>query len=352
MSENIAIICDYKLNPNRIGGMDRFFVAFDDKLKSENYEVKWFFLEVIYFNFYKNLNIFSANNQNVGSFFLEYLQSNNQDIVITHFLPICDSFSKKVKQFGVKKLIAVDHNPRPFEGFAISKIIKNKLKGVLYSQYTDCFIGVADYTKKHILKDFGKFLKKKTTVVYNGIDCEIYKIRTEDNLGKFIVTSHLRPSKGIQDLIIAVSMLPFVIKEKLSIDIFGEGPMEQELKQMVIKNDVQNIFSFKGSSAELNNIFCNYSYMIQPTYMECFSLSILESLASNVPVITTTVGGNLEVVTDKLNGFIFEPSDINKLSEIIEKIINDKIRIETKTNILIEQEFELKTMVENHFKLI
>ena len=32
--------------------------------------------------------------------------------------------------------------------------------------------------------------------------------------------------------------------------------------------------------------------------MECFSLSILESLAANIPVITTPVGGNLEVVTN------------------------------------------------------
>ena len=45
--------------------------------------------------------------------------------------------------------------------------------------------------------------------------------------------------------------------------------------------------------------------------MECFSLSILESLSANIPVITTTVGGNLEVVTHEENGFIYEyPLDL------------------------------------------
>ena len=159
MNKKIAIICNYKLNPNRIGGMDRFFVAFDQKLKAENFEVQWYFSDVIFYDFYQNLSIQSANNTDVGHFFLKQLILEKHEIVITHFLPLCDIFSKKVKAISVKKLIAVDHNPRPFEGFPLSKIIKNKIKGLLYSQYTDQFIAVSEYTKKHILKDFGTFLK-------------------------------------------------------------------------------------------------------------------------------------------------------------------------------------------------
>ena len=46
--------------------------------------------------------------------------------------------------------------------------------------------------------------------------------------------------------------------------------------------------------------------MLQPTHMECFSLSILESFAANVPVITTNVGGNKEVIDEGENGYIFK----------------------------------------------
>ena len=92
--------------------------------------------------------------------------------------------------------------------------------------------------------------------------------------------------------------------------------------------------------------------MIQPTYMECFSLSILESLASNVPVITTTVGGNLEVVTHGINGFIFEPSDINALTELLKNILLGKLAITTETNSIIEHHFNLEQMVTNHINLV
>jgi len=60
---------------------------------------------------------------------------------------------------------------------------------------------------------------------------------------------------------------------------------------------------FFGSSPKLNQIYSKYDYMIQPTYMECFSLSILESLSANVPVITTTVGGNEKVIVEDVNRF-------------------------------------------------
>ena len=349
MHKKVAIVCNYKLNPNRIGGMDRFFVAFDKKLKSENYSVDWFFSDVIDFEFYQNLSVFSARNLDVGLFFLSKLPSDSYDIVITHFLPLCDSFSKKVKQQGVKKLIAVDHNPRPFEGFALSKIIKNKIKGLLYSRYTDQFIGVSDYTKKHILKDFGSFLNHKTAVVYNGIDCAIYKKRTETNFGKFIVTSHLRPSKGIQDLLKALSILPENILALMQVDIYGEGPMQEELMQITKDLQLQKCITFKGSSANLHNLFCDYSYMIQPTYMECFSLSILESLASDVPVITTSVGGNLEVITDGENGFVFAAGDIKNLAIILENIFSKMMYIKNDVSTKIKDHFNLHQMVENHF---
>jgi glycosyltransferase involved in cell wall biosynthesis len=50
-----------------------------------------------------------------------------------------------------------------------------------------------------------------------------------------------------------------------------------------------------GSTANLSELYCRYDYMF-PSHMECFSLSILESLSANVPVITTNVGGNEEVI--------------------------------------------------------
>jgi glycosyltransferase involved in cell wall biosynthesis len=373
LNKKIAVVCNYALNPNRIGGMDRFYVAYDKKAKALGYEIDWYFLNYQPFDFYSELTIFSANNTNMESFFLEKVHKGNlrYDILVTHFLALCTSFFKMAKAAGIQQTIVVDHNPRPLEGFPLSKIIKNKIKGILYSQYIDQFIGVSEYTRKHILKDFGFFLDKKASVIYNGIDTSVFVKRT-NNLGqnqpsssgslsfgegwgeenKFVVCSHLRQSKGIQDLITAVAVLDEGIKNEIQIDVYGEGPYEAELLELTKANNLQGIIHFKGGSSQLNELLSNYSYLLQPTYMECFSLSILESLAANVPVITTTVGGNLEIIENNTNGFIFKPKDYLALAGILKNIVLGNLKIDKDVSERIEKDFNLEKMVNEHIQLL
>jgi glycosyltransferase involved in cell wall biosynthesis len=240
-SKKIAVVCNYALNPNRIGGMDRFYVAYDQKAKALGYEIDWYFLNYEPFDFFSGLTIFSANHQNVEAYFLEKVNQKHlkYDILVTHFLALCTSFFKKAKGSGIQKIISVDHNPRPLEGFPLSKILKNKMKGILYSGYIDQFIGVSEYTRKHILKDYGFFLAQKSSVIYNGIDTPVFLKRLNENKNKFVVSSHLRYSKGIQDLIKAVAVLEDKIKDQIQIDIYGEGPYETELLEMTKANTLE-----------------------------------------------------------------------------------------------------------------
>ena len=353
-NKKIAIVCNYGLNPNRIGGMDRFYVEYDKKAKGLGFEIDWYFLNYEPFDFYSGLTIFSTNNQNVEAFFLKKVNQERlqYDILVTHFLALCTSFFKKAKGLGIQQIIAVDHNPRPLEGFSLSKIVKNKIKGILYSTCIDQFVGVSEYTRKHILKDYGFFLTNKTSVIYNGIDTSVFAKRTLDNKNKFIVSSHLRHSKGLQDLIQAVSLLEQPIQNQIQIDVYGEGPYEADLLAMTKANHLEQIIHFKGGSSKLNELLSNYSYLLQPTYMECFSLSILESLAANVPVITTTVGGNLEIIENNQNGFIFDPKDYFALSEILKNIVLGNLKIDKDVSLQIENDFNLDKMVNEHIQLL
>ncbi len=352
--KKIAVVCNYALNPNRIGGMDRFWVGYDTKAKSLGYEIDWYFSDYQSFEFFSGLTICSANNQNVERFFLEKVTQEQlkYDILITHFVALCTSFFKNAKRTGIKNIIAVDHNPRPLNGFSFSKIIKNKIKGILYSNYINQFVGVSKYTRKHILIDYGFFLKSKTIVIYNGIDTSVFVKRTAENKNRFVVCSHLRESKGIQDLLKAVSILDSEIKNQIYIDIYGEGPYEKYLIAMSTNLNLNQIVFFKGSSSDLHQLIANYSYLLQPTYMECFSLSVLESLAANVPVITTTVGGNLEIIEHKKNGFIFEPKDFQTLATILNSVVSGNLKIQDDVSLQIQNDFNLEKMVNQHIQLL
>ncbi len=354
--QKIAVLCNYELLPERVGGMDTFFWAFDQKCKESNIEVDWYFPNTATHGAYKTLTIKYSSSKSIEDFFLENLSKTESQYthIITHFLELCTPFFYNVKQLSKAKIIGVDHNPRPLEGYPVVKRIKKRMKGLLYSRSIDLFIGVSEYTVKELLKDFGKHIKPKTKVIYNGINTAEIKTRSIRSFEKptFLVASHLRQSKGIQDLIQAVALLPEPNKKELKIDIYGDGPYRTHLETLVQELKLNNCFNFKGSSAQLKSLYGLYDYMLQPTHMECFSLSILESLAANVPVITTNVGGNEEAITHNENGYIFEAGNIQQLANLLQEVYLENKKITANTRNLIEERFTIDKMVDNYLKLL
>lgn len=354
--KHIAIICNYELLEDRVGGMDYFFWAFNEKCLERNVEVDWFFPNIAKHGEYHSFKIIPSGNVSLEYSFMDYIKTKNIQYshIITHFIELCTSFFSDIKKYQNAKVFAVDHNPRPLKGYPLKKRVKKRLKGWLFSKHIDLFIGVSDYTSEAVLNDFGKFLKPKVKTIYNGVLIDNIIPKTIDRTlvnPKFLVVSHLRESKGIQDLIKTVNLLSEDLQTDLKIDIYGDGPYKKELLDLVSKYGLESVFDFKGSQSNLNELYQYYDYLIQPTYMECFSLSILESLAANIPVITTPVGGNTEVITHNENGYIFETKQINELSELLSSIIRGKTYIEGNTRELIENKFSINRMVENHLKL-
>jgi glycosyltransferase involved in cell wall biosynthesis len=351
----IALLCNYELLPERIGGMDYFFWSFDQRCKENGIQVDWFFPNKSGHEQYIDLAIYDCN-YNVENYFFDFCKSNKKDYshIMTHFVELCTPFFYKIKQLVHAKIIAVDHNPRPLNGYSLKKKVEKRIKGILFARNIDLFVGVSNYTVSEIIDDFGFQLKSKTKTIYNGVILEDIQVRDDRNIIKpvFLVVSHLRESKGIQDLIAAVSLLPDEIKKEIKIDLYGDGPYKSILAEKIKHYDVVHCFTFMGSSPNLKELFANYDYMLQPTHMECFSLSILESLAANVPVITTNVGGNEEVIVDGENGYIFKAKDVVALKEILEAVYLGHKRIETNTRTLVEDCFSLTKMVEHHFSLV
>jgi glycosyltransferase involved in cell wall biosynthesis len=354
--KKIAVLCNYELLPERVGGMDYFFWQFDRKCAANDIKVHWFFPNQSDHGEYAALTIFASGYQSVENYFLNFCktQKNEYTHIITHFIELCTPFFYKIKQFSEAKIIAIDHNPRPIYGYLLKKRIEKRIKGILFSRYISVFVGVSDYTVEEIISDFGSHLKKKTLTIYNGVVLEDILERTNRSMihPSFLTASHLRESKGIQDLIAAVALLPSEIKKAIKIDLYGDGPYKSVLVAKMKQHDVVSCFTFMGSSPNLKALFLNYDYMLQPTHMECFSLSILESLAANVPVITTNVGGNEEVIVSGENGYIYKAKDVLALKDILEDVYLGHKKIEANTRTLIEECFSMTKMVDHHLALV
>lgn len=350
--KQIALLCAYRLLPDRIGGMDYFFWQFDEACRNMGVEPVWFFPNKESHGNYKQMQIVAEDGKSVEQSFLDYNQP--FDILFTHFVELCTPFFKKARPLVSQKIIAVDHNPRPFLGYPLKKKLEKELKGFLYGKYIDTFIGVSEYTVNELINDFGSRISKRTMCIYNGILTQEIRVRMERNLVKpsFVVVSHLRESKGIQDLIEAVSLLDETIKQELRITVFGSGPYESELLDLRERLNVTTNFDFRGNSASIKNQLADYDYLLQPTHMECFSLSILESLAANVPVITTPVGGNEEAVQNQINGFILPVANPIIWANKLTLLWKGELTIVGDISKPIRQKYDVERMVNNYKNLL
>jgi len=356
VNQKIAVLCNYQLLSERVGGMDYFFWLFDKRCKENNIQVDWFFPNTSAHEGYKNLTITSCNYENIEHFFTNKVvnSESNYSHVITHFIEVCSPIFKKMKHITNAQIIVVDHNPRPITGFKLLKKIEKRTKGILYLKYIDLLISVSNYSKNQLVKEFGARVNQKNKIIYNGLEISKFIKKTDFTFkGKFIVTSHLRKDKGIQDLILAVSNLRKEMLIDFTVDIYGNGYYEDTLKELVKQLSLENVFIFKGNSTNLHEIYCNYDYLIHPSHGETFCYSVVESLLCNLPVITNNHGNVLGLITENSNGFLYEEGRIDQLETIIKKVINKEIAIE---NGLVKEpkvnELSLENMVSNYLNLL
>ncbi len=122
---------------------------------------------------------------------------------------------------------------------------------------------------------------------------------------------------------------------------------------MVQHLSLQDFFNFKGSIFNLHEMYCNYDYLIHPSHGETFCYSVVESLMSNLPVITTLNQGNvLGLVLENENGFLFEEANILELKEILQNILTHKLKIDTCPSNDTLDNLSLTKMVANYFALL
>lgn len=356
--QKIAVICNYELLPERVGGMDYFYWLFNSECKKNNIEITWFFPNKSNHGRYDELEIKTPNEkESLEDYFLNYCVSEKAsfDIVYVHFLELCTSFFKQIKAKKITtNLIVVDHNPRPINGYSLKRRIEKVIKGFLFAKYINWFVSVSNESVKDLKKDFVFIKDKSCKVIFNGLNFDKYKIKESlISNQKFIVTSHLRKEKGIQDLVEVVNEIHKNHTFNFTIDVYGNGNYESEIKKRIANYKIEHYFNFKGSVNNLNELYKNYDYLIHPSHAETFCYSVIESLICNVPVITTIGAGNiLKQVEENKTGHLFNPKDKNQLYSILTAVLNTKKTYNFSDFNKNATTFDIQNMVNHYMKLL
>ena len=193
--------------------------------------------------------------------------------------------------------------------------------------YVDKFICPSEFYMNKFI-EFG-IPKEKVVHIPNFVDVSKFNPNYEHE-DYFVYFGRLSEEKGINTLI---KSMKYVNKSKLI--IVGTGPIEKELKEFVVKENIKNVefVGFKTGN-ELENIIKKSRFIVIPSeWYENAPMSIIEAMAYGKAVLGSNIGGIPEFIEDNHTGMIFNTKD--------------EIDLASKINYLIDQEKQTIEMGKN-----
>lgn len=173
-------------------------------------------------------------------------------------------------------------------------------------------------------------LKEINTYIFNNptsFSDNIIK-KQEHSKIKIIAASRIIKLKGLDYLLHAISKLKSKDKEKINVDIYGDGTEKEHLILLSKKLKIDSLVKFKGTigNKSLKKKMSDSDIYVLPSISEVFPNTVIEAMSCKLPVIATNSGGTKEIV-DKESGILVPPKDSDKLSEAIHILLkDDKLR--------------------------
>lgn len=217
----------------------------------------------------------------------------------------------------------------PQQFFGGNRILTSFLRRLL--SWPDAVVLLAS-VEREAYQHFSKF--KRLLVIPNAIDLDDYadqgRKQLESGVIKLGYIGRLAHNKGVYEAIEALGILRKAGVEDVTLTIAGSGPAEADLRAQVKSQGLDKEVIFAGAlfGEQKNNFWRQTDIFVFPTFhREGLPYTVLESLASGTPMITTRVGGIVDVIKDGMHGTFVEASDPVAVASAIRVMSEDRERM-------------------------
>jgi glycosyltransferase involved in cell wall biosynthesis len=142
-----------------------------------------------------------------------------------------------------------------------------------------------------------------------------------------VVTS-TRNFEKVYDVKTVIKAIPSVIKVKPNVHflVIGEGTQKRHLQKIADSLNLQKYVTFVGKipNEEISKFLANSNIYVSTSLSDSTSVSLLEAMATQLPVVITDIEGNREWIKNGENGFIIPKSNPELLAEKIKRLLDDK----------------------------
>lgn len=220
----------------------------------------------------------------------------------------------------------------------------NQLRKLMLPLY-DCYYAISG-DLHNWLKNVIGVPDQKNLLLGNGIDTDKFHPANTTDAAAAVPTTAIAPDAAshgfpadcivfgtvgrIQDvkdhagLVDAFLLLLDAFPERraqLRLAIVGDGPLLRELKQKVAGAGIADLVWLPGMQTDIAGIMRRFSAFVLSSLAEGTPVTILEAMATALPVVSTNVGGIPEAVIDNATGLLVPPSDPQALAEAMAQYV-------------------------------
>ncbi len=196
----------------------------------------------------------------------------------------------------------------------------------------DGYMANAQSVKQAYVEKFG-VAEKKITVLPCAMDLELFTSlessqELKNSLGitdedfVIICVANLHVNKGHTYLLTAFES--FFQKNKTGkLLLVGQGQEKENLQRQVSSYLSKNNIFFLGQRSDVPKLLRISSIFVLPTFFEGMSNAIMEAMASGLPVITTDIPENRELITDQKTGLLCPTKNAQAINKAIERLFQN-----------------------------
>ena len=201
-------------------------------------------------------------------------------------------------------------------------------------------LAISNVVKKEIMDVYG-VPEGSIEVIYDGIDINtfspdkkvLHRATTREEFGipqdaplvLFLGNGFKR--KGLETLLNGIALIED--KNVYCLAVGGDSSL-QSYKELADKLGIGGQVIFAGTKKEPERFYAAADVFVLPSLQEAFGNAVLEAMSCGLPVITTSVAGASELMTDGLERFILrDPTDavslVNMINELLDPALRNKL---------------------------
>lgn len=151
----------------------------------------------------------------------------------------------------------------------------------------------------------------------------------------------------------ALEIMP-AMREYARLVMVGDGPLRKQAQRILDAAGASTLAWLPGERKDVPEIMRSLDAFVLPSLAEGISNTVLEAMAAGLPVIATNVGGNAELVTDDVTGWLVPAQNAESLAQALVRMAGDRPRAKAMGHAgrrEVERQFSLQAMIAAYQRL-